>query len=199
MLDIGPGGNVSMVTPYIGGQSTHATAFSLASNTMIANIDVMIGNTVAGNEGTAYLMTQIGPGTNATHEIASATVAYPVFPGLQNPTFTTVFSNLTLGPGTYYFVFQSDVQDNSNFLATFTGTSVSTQLGLQFLGDYGYTNLPGYYGPAQQMGAFDSSNYRVRIEGRELPGAATPEPGTLALTLGAGVLIGFGRWKRRSA
>lgn len=59
------------------------------------------GNGTAIN-GTAYLMTQVGPGTTTANQIASADFAVTALP--FGPDLTTLFTGLTLGPGTYYLI-----------------------------------------------------------------------------------------------
>lgn len=50
--------------------------------------------------GTAYLTTQVGAGTNAaSHQLSSAAF---VTPAVQGTTVVTLFSGLTLNPGTYF-------------------------------------------------------------------------------------------------
>jgi hypothetical protein len=73
-------------------------------------IDAFIGDLgiVAPATGIAYLMSQIGPGTTAADEVtAPDSFSLPYGPsGL-----TQLFTNLTLGPGTYYLV----IDPTSNF------------------------------------------------------------------------------------
>ncbi len=55
--------------------------------------------------GTAYLTTNIGPGATPADEIANTT--FSVTGTEFNPVLTTLFTGLTLGPGTYYLVLSS--------------------------------------------------------------------------------------------
>src|SRR5271170_4119625 len=67
--------------------------------TITAEIDPGTGS---GLSGTAYLMTQIGPGTTVADQIGSATFTAS---GLTfTPQLNTLFTDLTLGPGNYYLV-----------------------------------------------------------------------------------------------
>jgi hypothetical protein len=70
--------------------------------TIGANIGVDNGNPSEEATGTAYLMMKIGAGTTMTEELASAPVSVKGNPGLDS--MTTIFSGLSLGPGTYYLV-----------------------------------------------------------------------------------------------
>jgi hypothetical protein len=60
-----------------------------------------------GQQGTAYLTTQIGPGTTTASEIARDNVS---FPSSVSP--VTLFSNLTLLAGTYYLVLSSPISQS---------------------------------------------------------------------------------------
>lgn len=51
--------------------------------------------------GTAYLVTQVGPGATSAQQIGAAA---PISVTSETPVATTLFTNLTLGPGTYYLV-----------------------------------------------------------------------------------------------
>jgi hypothetical protein len=51
--------------------------------------------------GNAYLMTQVGSGVTSSQQIGST---YPISVSSGTPALVTLFSNLTLGPATYYVV-----------------------------------------------------------------------------------------------
>ena len=70
--------------------------------TIGANIAVDNGNPSEEATGTAYLMMKIGAGTTMAEEVASAPVSVKGNPGVDS--MTTIFSGLSLGPGTYYLV-----------------------------------------------------------------------------------------------
>jgi hypothetical protein len=57
------------------------------------------GSTITG---TAYLMTRVGPGTTTANELAHS--SFSVTTSMWEPALTTLFTGLTLGPGTYYLV-----------------------------------------------------------------------------------------------
>jgi hypothetical protein len=85
-----------------------ADVISWTQTTTFANVtitvppeDITAGAPISGVEGTAYLMNQIGPGTTVANQIAG-----PVsIMGLTNTFSTrTLFSGLTLLPGTYFVV-----------------------------------------------------------------------------------------------
>ncbi|MGA2255528.1 MAG: hypothetical protein ABSG53_12765, partial [Thermoguttaceae bacterium] len=62
--------------------------------TITAEIDPGIGS---GTSGTAYLMTQIGPGTTSAEQIATA--SFSATGSAFSPALNTLFTGLTLGPG----------------------------------------------------------------------------------------------------
>jgi hypothetical protein len=70
--------------------------------TIDANIAVANGNPSEEATGTAYLMTEIGPGATTAEEVASGPVSVLGNPGIN--AMTQIFKSLTLGPGTYYLV-----------------------------------------------------------------------------------------------
>ena len=77
--------------------------------------DLAANNGLSEAIGTAYLMKEIGAGTTAiSDEIASAPVSVSGNPGLDN--LTSVFSSLSLGPGTYYLVIEPASVNNVDSL-----------------------------------------------------------------------------------
>jgi hypothetical protein len=98
---------VSVSGPLIGGyyplSSSQVAASSWSSPRLYS--DVVIGALLtngAGQEGIAYLMTQIGVGTTTASEIARASFSFP-----SAISTVTLFSGLTLPAGTYYLVLAS--------------------------------------------------------------------------------------------
>ena len=73
--------------------------------------------------GTAYLMTQLGPGTTAGNEVAPP-AAVSVFGVPAQNVLTPLFSGLTLGPGTYFVLIDSSAQFGVGWAGT--GTPVRT-------------------------------------------------------------------------
>ena len=81
------------------------------SNTTIGAIvslyDPFTNHTQTTGQGQAYLMKSLGPGTTNASEIASVPFTPPNYTGnmdLTSAPVTTLFTNLTLDPGTYYLV-----------------------------------------------------------------------------------------------
>lgn len=135
------------------------------------------GNGTAIN-GTAYLMTQVGPGTTTANQIASAGFAVSALP--FGPDLTTLFTGLTLGPGTYYLVITAsgggwEISDAS--AATITAPGVA-------LVDGNYTTYPNNvdepYPPDDMFSSAPETNNLEFI-------VATPEP-SVSILLGLGLV-----------
>jgi hypothetical protein len=74
--------------------------------------------------GTAFLMTQIGAGTTTAQQIATAPVSTTATFATATP--ITIFSGLTLGPGTYFLVISATVPSGANSLAWSSQTTPAT-------------------------------------------------------------------------
>ena len=164
-------------------------------------LDDSLGGPIAGTEGTAYLMNQIGPGATAANEV----VAPDAISGLTNSDQNvTLFSGLTLGPGNYYVVLATAHLlpspttaslgiDSSNSLTATTGPGV-TILGVSGSGDVSADSFPPDVGftlhsPVGSQGAIFSI--------AATQGSTTPEPGTAVLLAGAAFVLAAWRRKRR--
>ena len=134
-----------------------------------------VGSTI---NGTAYLMTQVGPGTTTASQIASSDFTVSTLP--LEPDLTTLFTGLTLGPGTYYLVITAsgggwEISDPSATPVTAPGV---------MLVDGNYTTYPSNidqpYPPDDTfMAAPESNNLEFIV--------ATPEPAVSSL-LGLGLI-----------
>ena len=122
-------------------------------------------------EGTVYLTNKIGPGTTVANLVA------PPVPisGLTN-TFTvrTLFSGLTLGPGTYYLTFRST---NSNPLSmSMEGSStpiIATGPGVSDGGADGQIT-PDPFPPATAVTLSPPGNLFVSVTGNLVTNFAVP-------------------------
>jgi hypothetical protein len=137
----------------------------------------------AGNPGsmdTAYLMTQIGPGTTSAEQLATSTfTAEQQFPTAP----MTLFSGLTLEPGSHYLVLSlpNIGVDTSCVVGIFCKPVTAPEVTLISSG----FGLSGAYGPAASFTMTPSLYIETLISG-----TAVPEPGTLSIA--APGLIGLG-------
>lgn len=142
--------------------------------------------------GTAYLVTQVGPGTTTANQIASANFTVSTLP--FEPDLTTLFSGLTLGPGSYYLVIAAS---GGGWEISNPSPTVITAPGVTLIdGNYitSPTNMDQPYPPDDTFTAAPESNNLEFI-------VATPEPTDSSL-LGLG-LIGMAvitrkAWERAS-
>lgn len=148
--------------------------------------------------GLSFLTTQVGAGTTVANQIASGTFAGPSNWGANpTPNWITLFTGLTLGPGTYYLTLDTTgygggwrVDVSPSDLPTL-GSGVTPAGSLYGYCDGSLTYPCGGYAPASTMYADPPYLLRVRVEGTPVP-----IPGTLAL-LGIGLAgLGFGRRKK---
>lgn len=167
--------------------------------TISANISAPTESTTA--TGTAYLVDQLGAGTTlASNEIAGAGpigVSVTGNPGLNG--MTTIYSGLTLGPGTYYLVI--DPTDTSLHWDLTTSAGIVTDTGVT-QGPSEIANSAVSFPPASAFGS--ESNlliYEVTgTAGTVGPGPSTPEPSTVAMLLtGLGALVCLRKWQSKTA
>ncbi len=162
---------------------------SYSSVDILANIGDSAGSGTA--TATAYLMSQIGAGATAGNEVvAPVTASVTGNPGLNS--MTTIFSGLSLGPGTYYLVLDPNSTD-FNWDLTIPPVIVT---------DSGVTAGPSDtsatvagFPPAS---AFSSPSYSFiyEVTGTTGVGTSTPEPST-AVMLIIGV-VALAAWRKRT-
>ena len=138
--------------------------------------------------GTAYLTTRIGPGTTTADEIArhDYSISSPVF----QPELETLFSGLTLRPGTYYLVLSGSAT------ALGGGWEVTSQIfptmapGVEVAYRDGNSYYPfAAYPPATQFPAETASDFSDQY--LQFSVSVVPEPGTAALAFLGTVLLGI--------
>ena len=144
---------------------------------------------------TAYLTTQIGPGTTSASEVAQATVALPGVL-LQDVLLLQI---PLLSSGTYYLTLYDPGNPNSAFDSWGDTASelIATDQGVTRNGDYAFTNFggnpPAPYAPATPF-IVQSSAPGNPVLLYQVTGTPVPEPGTAGLLLVA--VVGLMVWKR---
>jgi hypothetical protein len=101
----------------VGGPPDVITAESWSETTSFSGVDItaLLGDYLGSGTITAYLTTQIGAGATSAEQVAKATIS----PATGEET-DTLFTGLSLGPGTYYLVLSSANE------ATWWGNTTST-------------------------------------------------------------------------
>lgn len=184
---------ISTSGPFIGYTGTGAVSFTTTSSFTNVAIQVGLFNFSGSPIDTsidAYLTTQIGPGTNASHEVdfASVNVSLPVLVGdsSSNIVDVQVFSGLSLAPGTYYLSLSPTTSigimwswiANTDTIVVGGGTTLNRDQ---------YTFTPDGYFPASSFPHTDISGYlRYSVTGDPVTDGV-PEPATLWLTAAAGI------------
>jgi hypothetical protein len=141
----------------------------------------------------------VGPGATSANVIASATFTAPVISDIFDLTgapLTTLFSGLSLDPGTYYLVLQgpefSTRYDPYAWLGDTIGVVRTTASGFS-VGPYGWTVTAPSFPPSSSftdsgaLGGPYSLFYKVE-------GTQVPVPASLLL-FGSG-LLGLAGWRR---
>ena len=152
--------------------------------------------------GTAYLTTQIGPGTTTAQEVATA----PISITNTTPTLTTIFSGLALNAGTYYLVINPTPppgQLTSALQWEFgSGVTVTTAIGVTANNGASVQGTAASYPPASPFGQNQGTTLLYTVTGT--PGATTPVlplPPSVILSLtglaAVGVYEGRRRWAAR--
>ena len=126
--------------------------------------------------GTAYLMEQLGPGTTAANEVAAP---FDVTAPPPSITMTTLFSGLTLGPGTYYLLVD---ETNPGDLAWLSANSPSFTLdsGVTDVSSFGISGSVASFSPASSFKLINT-DYIFSVTATGVPTTATPEPRILGI------------------
>lgn len=148
----------------------------------------------ANASGTAYLMTQVGPGTTAAEQMAVASFTFPNSTGGA----ITLFQNLSLGPGSYYLVLYSTDPVGGGWLVSTSNPTLTTAAGVT-IGGSGYFYDPGTlkgpffpYAPSVPFTATQSNEQFVfDVEGQAAGVSSAPEPSSIGFLAAAGLLAGF--------
>jgi hypothetical protein len=161
---------------------------SMYSNvTITAEVDP---GSSAGDIGTAFLMTKIGPGTTVADQIATTNFTATGTAGTYM--LDTLFTGLTLGPGSYYLVLESANYSTNGGMGweLDSGTPV-TGSGVTLLFANANTfpaTTPGSYVPAMNFSGSIGGTWDFSVTSEA--GSASPEPGSFfMLATGAAALF----------
>jgi hypothetical protein len=175
------------------GSGHQALVASWSSTSAYSGVNVSFQSNFGPFAGTAYLMTQIGPGTTSAQQIAVASYSATS----STPALTSLFSGLTLGAGTYYLVLTSTSAGGWDTPYTAGPAVVSLAPGVtrgaQFIVNDG-SGVPDLsYFPASSFSAL-TTFYDLEFE---VTGSLVPEPSRLLL-LGVGLALLPGTLRRSS-
>ena len=168
-----PGNGQHILSPVAGETWTQTGTYS--GVTIQASL-VGSGDFVNALTGTAYLMSQVGPGTTTANQLATP-FAISLASGLTN---VTLFTGLTLGPGTYYLLI------NGGTLPVGWGVtstpSFTTDAGISGIAELTLSGGQAGYAPASSFTTPTSGEqFLFTVTGTPVTGSPTPEPGTSAL------------------
>lgn len=171
-----------------------------ASYTNVAIAASLISN-LPGQTGTAFLMNQVGPGTTVANQLAVSPFNFVFNTNLQTVSYVSLFSGLSLVPGTYYVVMASNSPSTfSQGITIGTGVTYLTAPGTT-VGVPQFTqppNLNAIYPPASTWGNSGLGNRFFTVTGDPTGTEPIPEPATLLL-LGAGLGGIAAKLRRRRA
>jgi len=155
----------------------------------------------------AYLTNSLGPG--AADVVSPAALVVPT--GQTTPALTTLFTGLTLPPGTYYLTISNATANNLGWAFVNGGASPQAGAGVTLDGpgqvDEQDNAAPGLYSPPASpnfVPAFaGGSSYVLLFEARGFPASSVPAVSDGALLLAALLLLAsglvLGRRPRRQA
>lgn len=178
------------------GSFNELSAISWTQTGSYSNVDILANISDSAGTGTAsataYLMTQIGSGATAANEVvAPVTASVTGNPPLN--TMTTIFSGLTLGPGTYFLVLDPNSSDFHWDLTI--PPAVTTDSGVTGGVSQASATVAGF-APASSFGS-ESFSFIYEVTGSAAGSTSAPEPSTAVLFVaGAGAIA---VWRRQRA
>ena len=148
--------------------------------------NVTIGADLARGTGVAYLLTQLGPGTTVANEVvAPFAVSDPGNPSIN--TLTTLFSGISLGPGTYFLLIDPA---GGGIFYDIAGTPTRTlDAGVTQGSDRGLSGAVVAFSPAS-TNQVQANSLIFNVTGTPGAVAATPEPASVGMALSG--LFGIG-------
>ena len=189
-----PGATIISATFPPGGSSAiyalQAVWVSWSQNISYDNVAITadLSSGSQGATGTAYLTNAIGPGANSSNLLGTTNYSLqPSDPGLQN---TSLFSGLTLGPGTYYVTLWSPCFFNcsgGNWISAEDHSHVTMGNGVTNNGGFVEHGINASFPPATDYTDANFGNFPLQSAYQVTGTAITsiPEPGTLGgLTFG---------------
>ena len=138
----------------------------------------------AGRTGSAYLTNQIGAGTAIANQIATTGFTFAQVGNAFDVSYVSLFSGLTLGPGTYYLVLASANTVSDSGISGGSGVTYSTAPGVS-VGPMQLSNLVNAGFPPASTGISTST---VGNRFFSVTGDPVPEPSTVFL-FGGGLLV----------
>jgi hypothetical protein len=175
--------------------------FTLGASYTNVAIAASLISSLQGQTGTAFLMNQVGPGTTVANQLAVSPFNFVFNTNLQTVSYVSLFSGLSLVPGTYYVVMASNSPNTvMQGITVGTGVTYSTAPGTtvgvpQFTSG---TNLNAIYPPASTWVNSGTGNRFFTVTGDPTGTEPIPEPATLLL-LGAGLGGIAAKLRRRRA
>ena len=200
IVDVSPNNAGSGGASYrIGGPNHQVEYMSWTQSSAYTGVSItaLVGSIMPDPPFDAYLSTSIGSSAGAALYSATSIDA-PGTDNAANFTSVTLFSNLSLGAGTYYLTIYSTDSDPSNDIRWATGTTVNVGTGVTG----GYANAGGdgtldSTSPWKSTFLSSSSTLGFTVTGTAT--AAVPEPSTFALMGLGGIGLMIRAYRRRMA
>jgi hypothetical protein len=205
------GGTVTIVQDLSGGTSGSTGGWLAVTwtqtgsyNNVSIGANLAISNGLSTGTGTAYLVTALGPSATPANLLATDSITVSGNPGVN--TMTSLFTGLSLGPGTYYLLVNpTDINmpdsldwDGGGTPAQTLDTGVTQQADRMLSGTVA---SPPY--DSANIASTSSVSHLFSVTGTPVVGvvgnSGVPEPGTMGLmALGLGGLGVFLRRQRVS-
>ncbi|MDX2038081.1 MAG: hypothetical protein SFX72_15640 [Isosphaeraceae bacterium] len=160
-------------------------------------ISALVGSLSGSNElFEAYLTTAVGPGATAADVVASTVKTAPAKASVFDFTSVSLFTGLSLAPGTYYLVLYNSDTNPASLIRWARGNSTTLGAGVSGLGGAFANNGTGLVVPATPyQSTFVIST--LNDFAFSVTGTAVPEPSTFASALLALIGVGAARRLRR--
>jgi hypothetical protein len=182
----------TLASPADNGSALSYASWTQASTYSNVAISAMLMSRTGTGNGTFYLMSQVGAGTASTNPPQLASVAV----SSSSSTFASVplFSGLTLGPGTYYLVFNAPDLTLRWGTGTVAGTTITVAAGVT-ANATGNVTVINAYPPASTFAT--TSKFKDLFTATGILGLVSSVPAlspwglllTATLLLGSGLLV----------